>query len=138
MALALFALLILSAAQPAAIGPPAPTPRATPERDCRTPEDQGEIVVCGEPYDENSPYRVPQEFRNQRSDDDADASWDARFRDESELSRFGDQTVGPFGYLQRSQQLRCQWLAERQAAQGRRPDCGRKPRPDEATDWQRR
>jgi len=140
----LVATLIFSSAQPAQIGPPVPVTRAAPVRECRDEPAEGEpaegeeIVVCGERYDENSPYRVPQQFRDQPSDDDAHASWDARWRDEEALGRFSDQMTGGSGYLQRSQQQRCEWLAARQQAQGRRPDCGRKPRPDAATDWQRR
>lgn len=94
--------------------------------------------MCGR-RGEDSPYRIPEPFRNQRSDDDAHASWDARWRDEQELARFSDQNVGPFGYLRRGREMYCGWLADRQIAQGRRPDCGRRPRPnDEADDWRRR
>ena len=130
--------IAMLAGQPATVGPPAPAPLA-PQRECRDRSaGDAEIVVCGQPYDENSPYRIPTEFRNQRSDDDAHASWDARWRDEEAVARFDGQTIGPFGYLQRGREMYCDWLGARQEAQGRRPDCGRKPRPNEATDWQRR
>ncbi len=48
------------------------------------------------------------------------------------------QTVGPFGYTQRTRQMNCEWLVERQLSQGRQPDCTRKPRPNDPADWQRR
>lgn len=95
------------------------------------------MVVTGERYDENSPYRVPQQFRNLRSDDDRDASSTARINDLESLERFGSQTVGQHGWMQGSRQRECQWRAERQMAQGRRPDCGARLRPDSDDDWRR-
>lgn len=141
----LFALLAVST-QPApvvgppapVVDPPAPAPRASRPPCPEQPVVGEEIVVCGERYDENSPYRVPQQFRNQRSDEDSHASWTARVNDEEAVGRFSDQTVGPFGYLQRSRQRDCEWRAARQEARGRRPDCGVRNRPDQPTDWQRR
>lgn len=131
------AALFVAALQPAMVGPQiVTTPRAP--RDCGQQVEGEDIVVCGQGDRENSPYRIPQQFRDLRSDDDAHASWDARWRDEEALGRYSDQTVGPFGYLQRGRQLYCEWLAERQTGQNRRPDCGRKPRPDDPSDWQRR
>lgn len=135
----MFAALLMLTMQPAVVGPPAPPPRRPPGQECTgEPGPDGEMVVCGERYDENSPYRVPQQFRNQRSDDDRDASWTARINDEEAMARFGDQTVGPFGYLQGRRQRECEWRAERQEAQGRRPDCGARNRPDQPDDWRRR
>ena len=137
MVLGFPAFLLLAALQPAEFGPPVPPARVTPERDCRSSDDPDEIVVCGE-SSENSPYRIPQEFRNQRSDEDRHASWTARVQDEESVARFDDQVTGGGGYLRNSLQRDCQWRAARQEAQGRRPDCTRRVRPDEATDWQRR
>jgi hypothetical protein len=138
MGLGTFWAIATLSAQTAAANPAPPVPEPPP-RPCRAgPAGDGEIVVCGRPYDENSPYRIPTEFRDRPSHDDADASWDPRWRDEEAVARFGGQTVGPFGYLQRGRQMHCNWLAERQEAQGRRPDCGLKPRPDDQADWQRR
>ncbi len=97
-----------------------------------------DLVVTGERYDENSPYRVPMQFRNQRSDDDRDASWTSRVNDEEAVQRFGSQTVGQSGWLQGSRQRECEWRAERQMAQGRRPDCGARSRPNSDDDWRRR
>ena len=125
---------------PAMVGPPAPVaprPRTEGEEPPEEGED-GEMVVTGERYDENSPYRVPMQFRNQRSDDDQDASWTSRVNDEEAVQRFGSQTVGQSGWLQGSRQRECQWRAERQMAQGRRPDCGARSRPNSDDDWQRR
>lgn len=96
------------------------------------------MVVTGERYDEDSPYRIPREFRNERSDDNRHASWTARINDEEAVGRFGDQFSGPGGYLAGSRQRDCQWRAERQEQQGRRPDCGRRDRPDSPDDWRRR
>lgn len=150
--------LLLAAAslfldQPAVVGPPVPPqigpPAPAPARP-RTPDaaeegaedgppgEDGEMVVTGERYDENSPYRVPMQFRNLRSDDDRDASSTARINDQEALERFGSQTVGPFGYLQAGRQRDCEWRAARQEAQGRRPDCGARSRPNQVDDWQRR
>lgn len=126
----------LAEAQPQ-IGPVAPP--ITQRPDC--PEqsaDQEEIVVCGERYDEDSPYRIPRELRNRGPVEDRQMSWDARVRDLESVNQYGSQTVGPFGYLQRSRQMNCEWLAERQLSQGRQPDCTRKPRPNDPADWQRR
>jgi hypothetical protein len=121
----IFAGLFLATLQPPGqIGPPVPPP-ARPRTSEETPPEDGEIVVRGERYDENSPYRVPMQFRNQRSDEDRHASWDARWRDEEALGRFSDQTVGPFGALQRSRQTDCEWRAARQEMRGERPDCGK-------------
>lgn len=142
----LLAATLAFLAQPAVVGPPAPAPAVVgppapaaprPESE-EQPGEDGEMVVTGERYDENSPYRVPMQFRNQRSDDDRDASWTARINDEEAVARFGDQTVGPFGYLQRGRQRDCEWRAARQEAQGRRPDCGARNRPNAPDDWQRR
>ena len=122
-------------AQPV-VGPPAPI---TPKPECKPskPGDE-EIVVCGERYDPDSPYRIPRELRNRGPVDDRQMSWDARVRDLDSVTQYGSQTVGPFGYMQRSRQQNCEWLAERQIAQGRQPDCTRKPRPNDPADWQRR
>ena len=130
---------------PAQIGPPAPAPvRPRPAEGVQEgaeeeqPGEDGEMVVTGERYDENSPYRVPMQFRNQRSDDDRDASWTSRVNDEEAVQRFGSQTVGQSGWLQGSRQRECEWRAERQMAQGRRPDCGARSRPNSDDDWRRR
>jgi hypothetical protein len=124
-------------AQPV-VGPPAPV---KPKPDCKPSDpDSEEIVVCGERerYDEDSPYRIPRELRNRGPVDDRQQSWDARVRDLESANQWSSQTVGPFGYMQRSRQQNCEWLAERQVAQGRQPDCTRKPRPNDPADWQRR
>ncbi|MGZ8334319.1 MAG: hypothetical protein ACXWUZ_14395 [Allosphingosinicella sp.] len=138
MSVALLAALFLQNALVA--GPAEPyrvTPRATRQQSC--PEQDGEdIVVCGQRYDENSPFRIPPQFRDQRSDDDRHASWEARQRDEQIVGGFSGQTLGPSGYLQAARQRDCGWRAERQSLQGRRPDCGRQHRPDDVADWQRR
>ena len=112
-------------------------PRPTRQRIC--PEQQDEdVVVCARPYDENSPFRLPQQFRAQRSDDDRHASWEARWRDEQIIGGYSGQTLGPSGYLLNARERDCDWRSERQVLQGRRPDCGRRHRPDDAEDWQRR
>jgi hypothetical protein len=117
-------MLMLAAVQPVRSAPPLQVPIVPPERDCSPAEDPDEIVVCGE-SSEDSPYRVPQQFRNQRSDADRDASWDARIRDQEALERFSNQTDGPFGVYRQSRELDCQWRAARQELRGERPDCGR-------------
>jgi hypothetical protein len=127
----------LAQAQPV-VGPPAPV---KPKPDCKPSDpDSEEIVVCGERerYDEDSPYRIPRELRNRGPVDDRQQSWDARVRDLESANQWSSQTVGPFGYMQRSRQQNCEWLAERQVSQGRQPDCTRKPRPNDPADWQRR
>jgi len=149
----LLAAALLLLAQPAVVGPPAPAmvgppapagvgappPPVQPRPEGEEPpEEEGEMVVRGERYDENSPYRVPQQFRNQRSDEDRDASWTARINDEEAMGRFDNQTVGQGGGLRALRQQECQWRAERQQAQGRRPDCGVRSRPNRADDWERR
>ena len=100
MSVALLSFLLLQASQPV----PRPEPFTLapgPTREQACPEQEGEdVVVCGRPYDENSPFRVPRQFRGQRSDDDRHASWEARWRDEQILGAFSGQTVGPSGYLQ--------------------------------------
>jgi hypothetical protein len=139
--LLLFAFALLPASGAAAqtvgpVGPPAPV-TAKPKCQPSAPDDE-EIVVCGERYDENSPYRVPQQFRNQRSDDDRDASFAARQRDLNVAEQWSSQNIGASGGLQNIKQRECEWRVARQEAQGRRPDCTRRNRPDEATDWQQR
>lgn len=136
----LAASLVFCAAPPAqaqpVIGPPAPI---TAQPDCPPPDaSSNEIVVCGERYDEDSPYRIPKELRDRGLIDQRHQSWDARVRDLETLDQYSSQTVGPFGYMQRSRQMNCEWLVERQLAQGRQPDCTRKPRPNDPADWQRR
>jgi hypothetical protein len=139
--LRLLAILPFLAAGPCAtaqpvVGPPAPI---TAKPDCPPPDPGSEeIVVCGERYDEDSPYRIPRELRDRGPVEDQHQSWDARVRDLESVDRYSGQTVGPFGYLQNSRQRDCEWRAERQMAQGRQPDCTRRIRPNEATDWQRR
>lgn len=123
-------------AQPPVVGPPAPI-TAQPECEPSDP-DAEEIVVCGERYDEDSPYRIPRALRERGQIDQQNHSWDARVRDLESLDQFGSQTVGPFGYMQNSRQRDCEWRAARQQAQGRQADCTRKARPDAPTDWQRR
>jgi hypothetical protein len=123
-------------AQPPLVGPPAPTapkPKCVPSA-----PDAEEIVVCGERYDEDSPYRIPRELRERGQIDQQDQSWDARVRDLESLDQYGSQTVGPFGYMQNSRQRDCEYRADRQRAQGRQIDCTRKLRPDDPADWQRR
>lgn len=134
----LFSALLLQLPSPAPDrGPLRATPRSTRPQPC--PDEQGEdIVVCGQRYDENSSFRIPQELRNQRSDEDRHASWEARWRDEQIVGSFASQSVGPSGFMQANRERDCQWRAERQTLQGRRPDCGRRNRPDDVSDWQRR
>lgn len=118
-----------------AVGPLEPRPG---QQNCRrTPSENGEIVVCGQGNSENSTFRIPRQFRGQVSHDDADASLAARTRDMDSIERFANQTSGPSAYLNRSAQQRCEWVAERQIAQGRRPDCTRRNRQNEAQDYTR-
>jgi len=131
-ALSLQTSLIAREAEPHRVTPPSTRQQACPEQ-------EGEdIVVCGQGYDENSPFRVPRQFRDQRSDDDRHASWEARQRDEQMVGSFSGQALGPSGYLQAARARDCGWRAERQSLQGRRPDCGRQHRSDDVADWQRR
>ena len=109
-----------ASAQP--IGPPAPItgrPKCEPSQ-----PGNDEVVVCGQSQ-ENSPYRVPKQFRGIETHDDADASHAARQSDMAAVERHGSQNVGQFGYLQKSREIDCQWRAERQVARGERPDCNR-------------
>lgn len=140
MGFGILSAFVIMVMQPAQIGPPVPPPPPVRRRECsdQPPAEGEEIVVCGEVYDENSPYRVPQQFRNQRTHDDVAASWTSRVNDEESVQRFSSQNVGAGGASQHSRQVDCQWRAARQEAQGRRPDCGARVRPNEATDWQRR
>ena len=104
------------------IGPPVPItgrPKCEP-----APAGSQEVVVCGQSQ-ENSPYRVPKQFRGIETHDDADASHAARQQDMAAVERYGSQNVGQFGYLQKSREIDCQWRAERQVARGERPDCNR-------------
>jgi hypothetical protein len=135
MALHLLALILLSQ-PPATVGPPVPGPIVPRSRDCG-PAAPDEIVVCGE-SSEDSPYRIPREFRDLPSDLDRDASSSARTWDNDTLMRNEDQVSGPFAYMNNSRQLDCQWRVARQEAQGRRPDCRARIKPDQPTDWQRR
>jgi hypothetical protein len=109
-----------------AVGPPLPSParqQSCPEK----PADSDEIVVCGQ-SEEDSPYRVPPQFRNQESMQDRDASWTTRVRDEQSLGRFSGQNDGPAGISRHSRQVDCEWRVARQIAQGQRPDCTRQLR----------
>jgi hypothetical protein len=136
-ALSVLLISLLQPAQGPSVGPPAPI---TAQPRCQeAPVGSDEVVVCGQRpvQEENSPYRVPREFRNVPSNDDRDASHAARQQDLQSLERFDSQTIGGSGYLQRSRQRDCEWRAARQEAQGRRPDCTRRDRPDQPDDWQR-
>lgn len=109
-------------------GPPPPPPRPAQNQNCTTPENPDELVVCGQrqaPPDENSPYRIPRELRQQRQIDDEHVSWDTRTRDLEAAERFSSQNVGASGMSQHSRQVDCQWRVARQEARGERPDCGR-------------
>jgi hypothetical protein len=81
--------------------------------------------------------RIPRQFRGIATHNDADASLAARTRDMDSIEQFANQTSGPSAYLNRSRQQRCEWVAERQIAQGRRPDCTRRNRQNEAADYSR-
>lgn len=134
------AFLMIAPTHLAAQAPGPSLPRFTAEPTCPAEgaADSEEIVVCGRRNEEDSPYRVPRELRDAGPIEDRHAAWGARVRDEQSLGRFSDQTVGPFGYLQRSRQMDCEWRAARQIAQGRQPDCTMRVGPDQPTDWQRR
>lgn len=122
------AFLLLTAALPAGaqqVGPPAPPPAPDPRCGQTPPDNEEEIVVCGRAEDEDSPYRIPRQFRNQEPIEDEDASWSSRVQDEESISRFSSQNVGPSGMSQRSRQVDCEWRAARQQARGERPDCTR-------------
>jgi hypothetical protein len=134
---ALVTSIFLLSQQPGMIGPPAQTPIVPPRRDCAADADPDEIVVCGE-TNEDSPYRVPREFRNMPSDLDGDASASTRIWDNDTVLRYEDQVSGPFAYMNYGRQLDCQWRVAQQERQGRRPDCRARIKPDEPTDWQRR
>ena len=112
---------VAGASQPSTIvGPPAPA-----EPRCSTNAAQDEIVVCGERYDEDSPYRIPRQFRGQGLIEDRHVSWDTRFRDQEALERFSNQNIGASGITQRSRQVDCEWRVARQQLRGERPDCGK-------------
>lgn len=115
-------------------------PRIVPERECRESNaSRGEeIVVCGRRNETDSPYRILRELRDRGPIEDRHAAWGARVRHEQSLGPYSDQKMGPFGYLQRSRQMDCEWRAARQAAQGQQPDCTARVMPDQPTDWQRR
>jgi hypothetical protein len=107
-------------------GPVGPAlPRITQDRGCDQPATgSNEIVVCGE-SSEDSPYRIPKEFRGQGLIEDRHASWDTRIRDQEALERFSNQNIGPSGITQHSRQVDCQWRVARQEMRGERPDCGK-------------
>jgi hypothetical protein len=137
LTLPLLAFTAMAAGAQPQFGPLAP--QITEKPKCgEQPADSDEIVVCGERYDEDSPYRIPRELRNRGQIDQRDQSWDARVRDLESLDQYGSQTSGPFGYLQNSRQRDCEYRADRQQAQGRQIDCTRKLRPNDPADWQRR
>jgi hypothetical protein len=125
-----------TAPRPSLVGPVVPRPTVT-RRQCENPDPSAEeLLVCGQRSD-NSPYRIPNELRNQGIVEDRDMSWDARTRDMEAVERFSSANVGPSGMSQNSRRRDCEWRAARQVAQGRQPDCGSRSRPDSDTDWQR-
>jgi hypothetical protein len=73
------------------------------------PQDPDAIVVCGR---RGQGMRVPgarpgdQDYRGEQS-------WGARVGTGDRMRRWGSQTVGPFGYLQHSQQIADEWRAAR-------------------------
>ncbi|HEY0114293.1 MAG TPA: hypothetical protein VGB54_01095, partial [Allosphingosinicella sp.] len=91
----------------------------------RRGSEEGEIVVCGQTYDENSPYRIPREFRGRGLTEDRHISWDTRTRDQEALERFSNQNSGPSGIYRHSRQVDCEWRVARQQLRGERPDCGK-------------
>lgn len=120
------------------VGPVLPRATPAPQRCQEQPADSEEIVVCGQ-NSEDSPYRIPRALRQRQNQiEDSAMSWDARTRDMEAMERFSSANVGPSGMSQNARQRDCAWRVARQVAQGRQPDCGRRDRPDEATDWQRR
>jgi hypothetical protein len=115
---------MLLAQPPGAADPPASIRIVPRDRGCDPASSSDEIVVCGR-RDEDSPYRIPREFRDRVSTDDAHASWDLRIRDQEAIERFSNQTDGPFGVYRHSREVDCQWRIARQELRGERPDCGR-------------
>ena len=106
-------------------GPPVP-PIVQP-RQCQ-PSEPGadEVVVCGRREGDDSPFRIPRQLRDQGQAEleDEHVSWDTQVRNMESLERFSNQNT-PGGMSQHSRQVDCEWRAARQAAAGRRPDCGR-------------
>jgi len=95
-----------------------------------------EIVICGR-RDDGTRYRIPSALRDAGPIPLSHMSHAARMRDLASVSRYDAQSVGPGGYLQRTAQASCEWVAARQAAQGRQIDCTRKNRGDAEDDWTR-
>jgi hypothetical protein len=107
--------LLLGLAAQAAVGDPAgerEIPRIVRPRDCGSDRSEGEIVVCGRKEDPEK-YRMRGEGRSPLSSWRSGQSWGALAAEEEQRSRYGSQTVGPFGYLQYGAQQVREWRLDR-------------------------
>ncbi len=80
------------------------------------PQDEEEVVVCGRPARRGTYRIIPRQFDPDRR---ITQSWGARVSQHLEAARYGDQTVGPFGYMQRSRQMMAEWREERRQMRAR-------------------
>lgn len=81
------------------------------------PQDAEAVVVCGRRPPRGSYRMIP------RAGDPAyqliERSWASQASQQNQAARWGDQTVGPFGYMQRSAQRGAEWREERRQIRAR-------------------
>jgi hypothetical protein len=82
--------------------------RVLPSRSCPPPDDDTEIVVCGQRQDR---FRIPEEYRGRGTP--SERSWNSQALDLIEADRSDGQTVGASGASKFLQQMTRQWRAER-------------------------
>jgi hypothetical protein len=121
------AMWMVQPVQAQSVGPPSPVTPALPRTDCEgDPTSRTDVVVCGRRRGE-SPFRLPNQFRNRP--DAQGQSWSSNATNLRETERYENQMVGPGGAAQRSRETDCRWRAERQQLRGEQVDCTRAVRP---------
>lgn len=92
-------------------------PPLTQEQCAYGPQDEeAEVVVCGRRAPRGTYRIIPRQFDPDRA---IQQSWGARVRQHLDMARYGDQTVGPFGYRQHSRQMDASWREERRQIRAR-------------------
>jgi hypothetical protein len=81
------------------------------------PQDSEAVIVCGRRPPRGSYRTIP------RTGDPeyelTERSWGSRVSENNQAAQWGDQTVGPFGYMQRSAQRNAEWREERRRIRAR-------------------
>jgi hypothetical protein len=81
------------------------------------PQDSEAVVVCGRRPPRGSYRMIPRtgdpEYRL------SERSWGSQVSEQNRAAAWGDQTVGPFGYMQSGAQRNAEWRHERRRIRAR-------------------